>query len=189
MRLADKLADRMRTGYRPEREDHDITMRIQPPLTGRILRRLTISATLTAAALGAAAVTAMAATAAPAAGLPVATPTTARSPVSPAESAAPGMVADVFGVQAFCTPVGVIYTVIANRIHIRNAPDGSWLYPIQKNRWWDDNFTLSGHKGTFNCVSDSPRGDQYWYPGFANYKPSERGWIGGEYLNNGRFYY
>ena len=156
-------------------------MRIQPLLKERILRRLTISATLTTAALttaalGAVAVPAMAATAAPAATATTAQHTGSMSPAAVSTK--------IYGYSAFCYATGGrIYAVNANNVHIRNAPDGSWRYPIQKNRYWDDAFHLGGRKGFYSCQSKFAPGGQVWIPGYANYKHSETGWIGANYLN------
>ena len=92
--------------------------------------------------------------------------------------------ATVYGYPAVCySGGGSIWVVIANGIHIRNAPDGAWEYPIQMNRYWDDNFTVSGYSGTFTCTSLYYPGGQYWRPGFANYDTALEGWIGADYLN------
>ena len=137
-------------------------MRIQPLLKERILRRLTISAALTTAALttaalGAVAVPAMAATAAPAATATTAQHTGSMSPAAVSTK--------IYGYSAFCYATGGrIYAVNANNVHIRNAPDGSWRYPIQKNRYWDDAFRLGGRRGFTRAKASSHQAARSGFP-------------------------
>jgi hypothetical protein len=148
--------------------------------------RLFITAALSVGVLGLAttAVPATAATGASASDgtLPVATATTAKdtAPVSPQYT----VQASVYGYSATCySGGGAVWSVFYNGINIRNAPDGTAEYGISKNRWWDDNFTISGYSGTFDCTSNSTPGNQYWRPGFANYNTALEGWVGADYLN------
>lgn len=90
----------------------------------------------------------------------------------------------VDGYQVYCYSPGEQFTVNADNIHIRSAPDGSILYSIAKGAHFDSNWhlTCGGFTTWYLLVTVEQYGGQQWVHGWSHADPSHVGWVGGAYL-------
>jgi putative hemolysin len=150
----------------------------------RLLPRLTVPATLGAAALATAVLAAPAAGATTAATrhLPVAG--TVNVPSTESTGSGVAISGTAAGAAVYCIEDGgTIFAVNNNGIAIRSSPNGAGTGdpPLTTGRWWNDVFAFNGND--YTCMSQSNSGGQYWVPGTANYDPNYSGWVGANYLN------
>jgi hypothetical protein len=70
--------------------------------------------------------------------------------------------------------------VNADNIHIRNNPDGSWLYSIPKGHEFESSWSAMGFQ--FGCISPV-MGGQKWVLGWDVSNNKHVGWVGLDYLS------
>jgi len=70
--------------------------------------------------------------------------------------------------------------VNADNIHIRNNPDGSWLYSIPKGHEFESSWSADGFQ--FGCISPVT-GGQKWVLGWDVSNNNHVGWVGLNYLS------
>jgi hypothetical protein len=70
--------------------------------------------------------------------------------------------------------------VNADNIHIRNNPDGSWLYSIPKGHEFESSWSAMGFQ--FGCISPV-MGGQKWVLGWDVSNNRHVGWVGLNYLS------
>jgi hypothetical protein len=70
--------------------------------------------------------------------------------------------------------------VNADNIHIRNSPDGSWLYSIPKGHEFESSWSADGFQ--FGCISPVT-GGQKWVLGWDVSNNHHVGWVGLDYLS------
>ena len=70
--------------------------------------------------------------------------------------------------------------VNADNIHIRNNPDGSWLYSIPRGHEFESSWSDDGFE--FGCISPV-MGGQRWVLGWDVSNNRHVGWVGLDYLS------
>jgi len=125
-------------------------------------------------AIGAAAATA------PASAAGAVTGSAARSASAGAQPAVP-IAANTFSCP-FADLHGGPFTdeVNADNIHIRNNPDGSWLYSIPRGHEFESSWSAMGFQ--FGCISPVI-GGQKWVLGWDVSNNDHVGWVGLDYLS------
>jgi hypothetical protein len=109
---------------------------------------------------------------------PTITPATSGDPTPTGPTT---MTVSIDNVGLDCFYPGIIYSVNATDIHIRETPDGSIEASIGEGRWFDDAWDING-VGPYHCITGGDVGGQQWVLGYPNYNSNIEGYVGLDYL-------